>query len=177
MTQCSVFHLTTLFWFFLFWFLSLMGSNIFKLRLPWGRISEDEGRLEENSNNCSASYYCRGLFSCFLEGFVVQQCFQLCPCRTDGQMFFFFCLHLTVCCISYKLRPCQNDASFLSTWGGLLQHIVHGITLEDNPVDLVLCFFSFSHCLLLHIFWVRAMVSFLFTGRLMEVNWDHRRRS
>lgn len=55
----------------------------------------------------------------------------------------FFFLHLSVCHISLKSRPFQSDSRFLSPSVGLLQHIVHRITLEDHPVDLILCLFTF----------------------------------
>lgn len=55
----------------------------------------------------------------------------------------FFCLYLSVRHISLKSRPCQSDSWFLSPSIGLLQHIIHGITLEDPPVDLILCILLF----------------------------------
>ena len=65
------------------------------------------------------------------------------PLRNLWSSVLFFCLHLSVCHISLKSRPCQSDSWFLPPYVGLLQHIVHVITLEDHLVDLILCLFTF----------------------------------
>lgn len=178
MGQCSLFHPTKVIWFLLSWYLSWMGSKVKKPRFPWGKVKWMKltiwgKNLEENSSNSSASYCGGGLSSYFLQGLQFGNAFSSLLAEFMVK-YAFFCLHLSVCHISLKSRPCQSGSWFLSPSVGLLQHIVHGITLENPPVDLVLCLFTFpsaSYCM-----YSKAELSFLCTGREMEVNWDQRRK-
>lgn len=145
MRQCSLFHPAKVMFLS---FLVFMESEVKKPRFPWGKVKLMKltiwgKNLEKNSINSSTSYHWGGLPSCFFTGFAVWQCFQLSPCRIYGQAAFFFSLYLSVCHISLKSRPCQSDSWFLSPSIGSLQHIIHGITLEDPPVDLILCILLF----------------------------------
>lgn len=182
MRYYSLFHPTKVIWFFLSWCLTNMGSKVKKkLRFPYSKVKLMKLRiwrknLEESSSNSSASCYEGSLsFYFFFAGFAVWQCFQISPCRIYGQV----CIFLS----AFKCLPYFSEIKTLSEWL-MVSVTIRGITATyctwnypwrpscwSHTVPLY-----FSLCFLLQGFQLKAELSFLCSGRRMEVNRDHRRK-